>query len=453
MHYSVLVTSCDRFDLLRRTLESFIAVQCGGLKPRECIIVDDSAQPMPEWLAENIHYYSANLGTVRWVSNGARRGQIYSADRLWSLCANDFAFWMEDDWLFHGTHFMQESAAILDKYPDVVTVSLRGDTGWHRLIDLPAYEGFKVTMPGWRGGWGGWTFNCGLRRKADYLALGSYSKHVSYGSNLGNEKELSVKLLKEGRIIADLGRPIVEHIGGQRSRATEPLPPLPKVLIAIPVCHTKQYGKWEGVKGDTDIYHVNGQDDRVAALRDTWLKDVAQFPNVEYKLFYGGSGGREPLADEVFLPVRDDYGSLPAKTIAICKWAKEQGFDLIFKCDDDTGVYVDRILQESMSGLWDYAGYLHGRVCTGGTGYWLSRRAFEIIADRATSTYHWAEDVTVSHFLFHHNIQGHHLAGHRTGREDHWFWRDGHDPAVDMCEVSAFHAVRPEDMRKWYAAK
>jgi hypothetical protein len=467
-HYSLLVTSCDRFDLLKQTLDSFIGCQCGGVKPRECIIVDDSAEPMPGWLSDNIHFYSSNLGTVRWVSNGGRRGQIYTADRLWSLCTNDFAFWMEDDWTFNQGHWMQDSFDILEQHPKVITVSLRGDTGWHQLIDLPPFP-FKIAMPGWRGGWGGWTFNCGVRRKSDYLKLGSYGRHVSYGTGgLFGEKELSKKLLAEGFRIADLNRPIAVHIGGARSRAGEPPPAPPKILIGIPVCHRFSYGKWES--GDSPSFdqatayngqaygtgiHISGENDRIAAMRDTWLKDVAAFPNVTYKLFYGSPSptGFILKPDEVLLGVPDDYGSLPAKTIAICKYAEEHRFDLLYKCDDDTGVYVDRIIREAMTGIWDYAGYLNGRVATGGTGYWLTKRAISIIANQASANNHWAEDVTVSKCLFSHNIQPVHLEGHRTGSADHWFWKDGFDPAVDMTGISAFHAVKPADMRAWYAAR
>ena len=258
--------------------------------------------------------------------------------------------------------------------------------------------------------------------------------------------------------------PYIKHTGGAVSVANAPLDPMPKILIAIPVCHEFKYGEFEssesphykggGYEGKpygTDI-HISGPNARIAALRDTWLKDVAKFPNVEYKLFYGEGATRAPESDEVFLSCPDDYRGLPAKTIAICRYAKEHGYDLLFKCDDDTGVYVDRILHEALSYQFDYAGYINGRVCTGGTGYWLSRRAINVMAEKATSNYSWAEDVTVSHFLYHHDIQAVSLPGHKTGRSDHWFFKDGFDPKIDMSGISAFHAVRPADMRAWYAS-
>jgi hypothetical protein len=468
-HYTLLITSCNRFDLLKQTLDSFIAVGCGGLKPRETIIVDDSNEPQPAWFTENWPYYSANLGTVTWVSNGARMGQIYSADRLWSMCKTEYAVWLEDDWQFNEGHFMPDSFAILEKYPNIIQVSWRGNTGWHQLIDAPPFEGFKIAMPYWKGGWGGHSFNCAARRKSDWQRIGSYGKHVTYGTlGLGHEITLSKLYLERGYRIADLNRPIVAHTGGTRSRMHDDPIPLPKILIAIPVCHAFEYGKWES--GDSPRFdaaiayngeaygqgiHISGENNRIETLRATWLKDVAKFSaHVDYKLFYGAPHNREPLADEVFLSCADDYAHLPHKTIAICKWAKEHGYDWVFKADDDSLVYVDRLVRELMTNRFDYAGYLNGKMCSGGPGYWLSKRAIGIIAEHASANQHWAEDVTVGKTLFHHNIQPFMLPEHHPGFSDHWIWPDGKFDATKIpADTVTMHAVQPEVMRQWYAAK
>jgi hypothetical protein len=464
----MIVTSCGRHDLLKETLDSFIRVNCGGAKPDATIIIEDSEIPMPDWMRDNIHFYSANIGKVQWIQNESRRGQIYSIDRAYAQVKTDYIFHMEDDWTFvRGENFMQDSKAILEKYPSVLQVSLRGDSGWHQLIDLPKYEGFKIAMPGWRGGWGGISFNPGLRRLSDYKKIGSYGSHVAYGTmGLGHEIGLSKLFLEMGYVIADLNKIVVVHTGHSRSTMKDSILPMPKMLIAIPVCHKFDYGKWES--GDSPSFnpanayngeaygtgiHISGDNSRIAALRETWLQDIAPFKShVDYKLFYGAPHNRPALEDEVYLDVPDDYEHLPHKTIAICKYAQEHNYDMLFKCDDDTGVYVDRIIHEALSGQWDYAGYLNGRVATGGTGYWLTKRAINIIADHASAN-HWAEDVTISKVLFNHNIQGVHLEGHRTGRADHWFYKDGFDPTISMSEVSSFHAMRPEDMRAWYKHK
>lgn len=466
---TMVVTACGRNELLRDTLDSFIRVNCGGAKPDRTIIVEDGMAGMPEWLKENIHYYSANFGTVEYVKNEARMGQVYSIDRAYSLVKTDYIFHCEEDWVFQqGGDFLRQSKEILGTYPQIIQVSLRGDTGWHQLIDDPKYPGMKVCMPYWKGGWGGISWNPGLRRLSDYQRLGSYGRHLSYSATgLASEQSLSRKLLDMGYRIADLGRPIVVHTGGNQSRSAGFAPTVPKMLIAILACHEFKYSKWES--GDSPSFnpgnayngeaygtgiHISGENTRTAALRDTWTKDVAGFPNVDCKFFYGTPHDRPALEDEVFLSCGDSYADLPAKTIEICKYALAHDYGYVFKCDDDSLVYVDRILQEVMGSHADYAGYLNGRVATGGTGYWLSRRAFGIIANHASPANHWAEDVSVSKCLFHHNIQGVHLAGHRTGKSDHWFWPDGKfDAATLPSDASAIHAVQPDVMRQWYAHK
>jgi hypothetical protein len=475
---TMVITSCERFDLLKQTLDTFIGVGCGGSKPDTTIIVEDSAAPMPDWLKNNIQYYSSNIGVIQWVSNGGRRGQIYSIDRAYSMVKTDLIFHCEDDFLFlRGGGWMQQSKDILAKNPKISMVSLRGwDCNGHPNIDMPPYEGFKIQSPNWKGGWGGINFNPGLRRLSDYKKIGTYGRHVQYGvMGLGTELPLSKLFLEMGYRIAVLldenkkDTPIARHQNILSKMNDGFVVPLPKVLIAIPVCYKFDYTRWEssespaynqanaweGKPYGTDI-HISGENNRIQAIRDTWWKDVVPFSHhVDAKFFYGSPSpeGWVQQPDEVILPCPDDYAHLAQKSILICKYAKDHGYDLLFKCDDDTGVYVERVLHEALWGQWDYAGYTNGRTCTGGTGYWLSKRAIEIIAESASPN-HWAEDVTIGKTLFHHNIQPQHLEGHIHGRQDHWFWKNGFTPTErDMSTVTAFHAVRPKDMRDWYAWK
>lgn len=461
-NFTLVITSCDRHDLLRRTIDSFI--ECTDQQPQETVIVEDSSVPMPEWMASNIHYYASRLGKIKWLQNEQRMGQIYSIDRAYAEVTTDFICHLEDDWEFIETNFIMPSKAILNAHPEVIFVSLRGDTGWHPLVRDNRFP-FRIAEPNWRGGWGGFSFNCGLRRLSDYKRIGSYGRHVSYGtSGLGHEMLLSKMHAAMGFVIADLGRVIVNHIGGTRSRAIEPLPPMPRILIAIPACHKFEYGRWESEQSPrynqatawegrpygTDI-HISGDNDRIAAIRDTWVKDIAPFAShVDYKFFYGFPHGREPLADEVFLECGDDYASLPAKTVGICKWASEHDYAYVLKVDDDTAVYVDRIVQELMTTRFDYAGYTHSNVCSGGPGYWLSKRAMKLVATSGNSD-HWAEDVWVGKVMSNNNIPAIMLPGHRPGFSAHWFFPNEFDATKLTNDTTTFHAVQPSMMRTWYA--
>jgi hypothetical protein len=218
---TMVVTSCDRHDLLRDTLNSLIGVHCGGMRPDRCIVVEDSTIPMPSWLQTNINHFTANLGYITWLNNESRQGQVSSIDRAYSHVTTHYIFHLEDDWHFHECGFMRESMEILHRYPEIIQVSLRGDTGWHQLIESPHYP-FKIALPYWGNDWGGLSWNPGLRRLSDYKRIGNYRCHAAFGIHgLVHEALLSRKYLDMGYRIADLARPIVSHSGATRSRASE----------------------------------------------------------------------------------------------------------------------------------------------------------------------------------------------------------------------------------------
>lgn len=454
--YSLLVTSCDRDDLLVRTITSYMQVV--DFSPREIIIFDNGpTRPMPPGLNRYKH-----LG-LKWINEGSNRGQIYACDRLWQECKNDYAMWMEEDWQFNQGDFLLKSFKILEDHPEVITVTLRGDWN-HPLISDPRFS-FQIAQPNWRGCWGGFTFNPGLRRKSDYKKIGSYGRHVGYGTaGLGHEIQLSTMYSNLGYVLAALPDKCV-HIGGGRSRSVSPvgLVDPPKVLIAIPACHKLDYGRWEseqspsfdrstaweGKPYGTDI-HISGANPRIQAVRETWLKDVKNHKNLTAKFFYGQGAARQPLEDEIYLQVPDDYAHLPQKTMAICKWAAANGFDYLLKCDDDSYIYVDRLMTEVMSQPFDFAGHINGGTCSGGCGYWLSRRAINEVNRNNINT-HWAEDVTVGMIMKTARIEPINLTTHVPGYSDHWFFPDGFKPEKLTDTLVCAHAVQPEVMREWYA--
>jgi hypothetical protein len=216
---TLVITSCDRHDLLKITVDSFLVHS--DQQPQETIIIEDSPAPMPGWLAQNLDHYASHLGKINWVQNQPRQGQIHSIDRAYSLINTRYIFHCEDDWQFVAGDFMRESRELLDQYPDVIMVSLRGNTGWH---PLNWRSGIWIAEPGWHDGWGGISFNPGLRRTSDYKKIAPFSQHTTdRPDGLANELELSRKFLGMGYVIADLNRGVVVHTGKNRSRAN-PMP-------------------------------------------------------------------------------------------------------------------------------------------------------------------------------------------------------------------------------------
>jgi hypothetical protein len=463
---SMCITSCARPELLKQTLESFFNVT--DVEPQEVLIYEDSNLPKPEFLNDFIW----KVRNVHWIPGGERRGQMFAVAELIRRAQYEYTFWCEEDWLFlpKNTQFMRRSKEILDSNPDIIQVSLRGDSGWHPLVSDA--RGFKIAEPFWRGVWGGYSFNPGLRRTSECkdIVLPHALQYVGQ-HGLGHEADLSKKMLDRGFRIADFGEGIIAHTGGGVSRAVEPLPPMQKILIAIPACFKFEYGAWEsgqsphfdrskawnGEPYGTDI-HISGVNPRIQAVRETWAKDIEPFKShVALKFFYGcppGGFPRRPLPDEVFLEVPDDYEHLIEKTRAICRWAVQNDWDWVFKCDDDTGVYVSRLVSELMvqRGM-QYGGYKHGNICSGGPGYWLSKPAMRILGHRADRKHQWAEDVNTGLILNGEGIEAIHLEGHMPGFKDHWFFPNGFNPNKDMTGIVTFHAVQPEVMRAWWKHK
>lgn len=117
-----------------------------------------------------------------------------------------------------------------------------------------------------------------------------------------------------------------------------------------------------------------------AAARETWLQRLP--PEISAAFFVGG-GGEAEESDVIQLPTNDDYARLPKKVRAFFQYAlAHYDFDYLFKCDDDTYVFCDR-LSDLLKGGPDFIGsadYWPGHA-DGGAGYLLSRTAVRIVAE------------------------------------------------------------------------
>jgi hypothetical protein len=159
------------------------------------------------------------------------------------------------------------------------------------------------------------------------------------------------------------------------------------------------------------------------ALRDTWFNSLISITD---KKFFYGSASTLPSKDEVELFLDDSYAALPFKTQAICGWALRNEFDYMFKCDNDTLASpwefntFEFSKHDYMGGEnadTNVPGFPPGRIefASGGAGYWLSRRAMQIVATAPTRG--TAEDVFVAHALLQEGILPHFHPGYK--------WRPG----------------------------
>jgi len=193
--------------------------------------------------------------------------------------------------------------------------------------------------------------------------------------------------------------------------------------------------------------HLN----RNTACLETWASNAYLAPAPERGIFaalplpFGKNGSHVSLG--LFtgkdLETGDEYVDLPAKIKSLCDFAIDDDFDWLFKCDSDTFVWLDRLLASGFE-QFDYIGWAGGVVepaqeyASGGAGYWLSRKAFEIVA-KAPLTSDTCEDRWVGRVLFDAGIIVHRDVRYAHGR---------HDEIATNKELLTMHPCSPAMMYK-----
>jgi hypothetical protein len=151
-----------------------------------------------------------------------------------------------------------------------------------------------------------------------------------------------------------------------------------KVLIAVFCCH--KYRAWE------------------QTIRDTWAKDSS----VDVKFFLGNPVETVPAIDEVFVNADDTQAGRTNKLVEVYRWALAHGYDYVFRCDPDTFVRPALLLDCGFE-RHDYMGALNSVFASGGSGFWLSKRAMQIVTTEPIAP-DSADDVYVADRLRPHGI-------------------------------------------------
>jgi hypothetical protein len=436
MNYTLVITSCGRPHLLKQTWAALQATLDQG--PRQTIIVDDGDLPRPDWLPRH---------NVKWINNGVRRGQIYSIDRAYEEIKTPFIFHCEDDWGFHETGYLRESLDLLERYPDVLQVWLRGIPTpadirdrftIYRVEPHPVYP-IHVAKYHWEGWNGGFSFNPGLRRLSDYQRIGSYGRHVGYDPHGCGERALGRLYHDLGFVAAILPKPYTYHIGDESHVDRKVGPDAPRILVAIPTADNLDYKDFRaaqkvrfphltwGPQGFSGL-QTDGPNRRKEAVEQTWWRDLEPHKNVVGKMFTGAELG-----------CSDSFVDLPEKNKRLCRYALEHGFDYVFRCDDDTFVDVARMVRLTLEHTPAYAGSDCGGFAIGGAGIWLSRHAAEIVEAAPCMAGEWRDDAFIGAALKSHGIQMFNMPG--TAGENQL-----------LGPVVTEHPVSPERMRELYNA-
>ena len=212
------LTSCGRFNELKITIDSFLKHNTHKID-RYIIIEDSGENEIKEKCLELNKQYN---NIFEFIFNQKRIGQISSIDLLYSTINTEYIFHCEDDWEFYEKGFIEKSLQILKNDNKILQVWLRelNDTNGH-TVDEELYNVgdilYRKLSTYWREGWGGFSFNPGLRRLKEYNMLKPYSKikqqftgpHKFYTPEL----EISMEYAKRGYSAAIMLEGSVKHIG------------------------------------------------------------------------------------------------------------------------------------------------------------------------------------------------------------------------------------------------
>jgi hypothetical protein len=121
--------------------------------------------------------------------------------------------------------------------------------------------------------------------------------------------------------------------------------------------------------------------DRADSIRETWAQEIGE--HADFRVFLGRGEAKRP--DEVLLDCPDGYHYLSAKTQLIRRWALANGYEFVWKVDDDCYLRPERLFANGLSNH-DYVGRLRGPsgnyanpYCSGFC-YGLSKKAMELLA-------------------------------------------------------------------------
>lgn len=173
---TLVVTSCGRFNLLERTLNSFFKYNTYPIK--ECIIVEDSGTISDEYIVKLISLIPV---PCKFVINKQNLGQLKSIDLAYAKVTTDYIFHCEDDWEFYKSGFIEESFKILEHDTSVIMVWLRSydDTNRHPIEnirrDMPNNHYYYMSL-NYKKQWHGFSLNPGLRRTYDVMRLHPYAE-------------------------------------------------------------------------------------------------------------------------------------------------------------------------------------------------------------------------------------------------------------------------------------
>ena len=212
---TVVLTSCNRLDLLNETIQSFHKFNTYPIE--EFIIIEDSTDK------KAIQYLKENYSDYTLIFNEERIGTFKSIDKAYSQVNTPYVFHLEDDWKFVKEGFIEDSMKILEHKPKVINVWIRAltDTMEHPFSKEKYTTqdiGYHI-MDRYYNGYTGFSTNPGLRRLSDHNRIGGLGKFGPRAEILAGQE-----FLKLGCYAVILENKYIEHTGWNNSAKNHPRP-------------------------------------------------------------------------------------------------------------------------------------------------------------------------------------------------------------------------------------
>lgn len=202
---SLVITSCGRFDLLEKTLDSFFEKNTYPIK--KIIITEDSTEGnklkklVSKYKNQNFHL----------IVNETRLGQLKCIDKAYKEVDTEYVFHCEDDWQFLKEGFIEKSMELLENDKKIFMIGLRDKNDFKSDFFkngnyISKYGNFYEVEAEV------FSYNPGLRRKKDCDLFGLHEKLY----NQKYEEVLSQFYKEKGYTSIYFQEKYVEHIGDKR---------------------------------------------------------------------------------------------------------------------------------------------------------------------------------------------------------------------------------------------
>jgi len=227
---TICLTSCERWDLLEKTISSLVTYWDG--EPPAAFLIHEDSGLIPTELGIELNRFLKRHWQIEaeW-SMSNRAGQVHAIDVLYQKVVTPYIFHCEDDWEFYNSGFIADSRSVLETEPKCACVWIRhpNDRNGHTVL-----PGVKLTKQGvryqqlahrYKGDWHGMTWSPGLRRLSDYIAMGKFTDMCEWRSNdhIISEKQYNKKYYEAGYVGMCLCRGFVKHIGHLDSIKKRPI--------------------------------------------------------------------------------------------------------------------------------------------------------------------------------------------------------------------------------------